>query len=81
MKLGQLVLLVGTDGYMPPIGSVGEIVEALDEQGDYGVLFPRHPCPHPPGPQWYAHRTWLVPLDPQKMREREPLAAAQGEGE
>lgn len=27
MKIGQLVMLIGTDGYMPPMGTVSEISE------------------------------------------------------
>jgi hypothetical protein len=64
MKVGTPVCLVGTDGFMPPIGSCGVIVEALDDAGDYGVAFETHPCPNPPGDHWYAHSTWLIPLLP-----------------
>lgn len=80
MKIGTPVCLVGTDGYMPPVGSCGVISEAEDDMGDYGVEFAGHPCPNPPGTQWYAHKTWLVPLLPL----REKLSAAEliinGEG-
>ena len=48
---------------MPPIGSCGVIVEALDDMGDYGVDFPDHPCPVGPEPYWYAQAAWLVRLD------------------
>lgn len=64
MKLGTQVCLVGTDGYMPPVGACGVIVEGIDDMGDYGVELEEYPCPHPPGTHWYAHRTWLVPLLP-----------------
>lgn len=63
MKIGQLVMLVGTDKYMPPLGSVGEIVGPLDDQGDYEVLFYHHPCPVPPGITWETQAHWLIPLD------------------
>jgi hypothetical protein len=68
MKVGTLVMLVGSDGYMPPFGSIGEIVEPLDSDGDYGVLFPKHPCPARGlggayEPQWYAKPSWLMPID------------------
>lgn len=66
MKIGTHVCLVGTDGYMPPIGACGVIVEPLDDDGDYGVEFPDYPCPHPPGKHWYAYQAWLVPLDTYK---------------
>jgi hypothetical protein len=66
VKLGTHVCLVGTDGFMPPIGSCGVIVEAMDDMGDYGVNFPKHPCPNGQETYWYAHHSWLVPLDPLK---------------
>lgn len=77
MKIGTNVCLVGTDGYMPPIGSCGVIVEALDDDGDYGVDFPDCPCSHPPGPHWYAHHSWLIPLDTYRessLQEQEAIA-------
>ncbi|HAK91129.1 hypothetical protein [Massilia timonae] len=68
MRIGQLVMLVGTDGYMPPMGAVGEIVEAFDGE-DYGVLFPRHPCPVE-SPEWYVPPHMLMPIDgaPAELR-------------
>lgn len=61
LKIGQVVALVGTDGFMPPIGAVGEVVGWDD--GDYEVAFADHPCPVPPGETWFAAPAWLVPLD------------------
>jgi hypothetical protein len=61
LKIGQLVMLVGSDGYMPPFGAIGEIV-AFDGE-EYEVLFPRHPCPVPPGVTWFAEPSWLMPID------------------
>lgn len=72
MRIGQLVMLVGTDGYMPPLGAIGEIVGPLDEDGDYEVLFPQHLCPVPPGVTWAAQAHWLMPIDPpSKMKNEE----------
>lgn len=79
VNVGQIVLLIGTDGYMPPVGSVGEIVEPLDEQGDYAVLFDECPCPVPPGPWWYIPAMWLIPLDDEAQSNF--LAASIGSGE
>lgn len=62
MKIGTLVVLIGTDGYMPPLGACGEIVSREDVDGDYDVLFPHHPCPNPPDTSWIAHRSWLLPV-------------------
>ena len=63
MKIGQLVMLIGTDGFMPPLGAVGEIVGPLDAYGDHTVLFPHYPCPVPPGVTWEAQAQWLMPLN------------------
>ena len=60
LKIGQLVMLVGCDGYMPPLGAIGEVVGF--EDGDYDVLFPKHPCPVPPGITWCAAPSWLMPI-------------------
>lgn len=65
MKLGQVVMLIGTDGYMPPMGAIGEIVEAFDGE-DYGVNFYEYPCPVPPEPYWYVPPKWLMPIDTSK---------------
>ena len=64
MKIGTNVCLVGTDGYMPPIGSCGIVTSGIDEDGDYLVFFPDHLCPHPPSVEWFAHQSWLIPLNP-----------------
>ena len=61
MKRGQLVMLVGTDGFMPPMGAVGEIVEPFDGE-DYGVMFPRHPC-QVESPEWYVPPHMLMPIN------------------
>jgi hypothetical protein len=61
---------------MPPIGSCGVIVEALDEMGDYGVDFADFPCPHPPGQHWYAHHRWLIPLDAYRESQVQRQAQA-----
>jgi len=64
MKIGQLVMLIGTDGYMPPFGAVGEIVRAFDGE-DYGVMFPRHPCPVQ-SPEWFVPPYMLMPINGTK---------------
>lgn len=74
MKIGQLVMLIGTDGFMPPLGAVGEIVGPLDKYSEHEVLFPRHPCPVPPGVTWEVPVKWLMPLNDgvkPEMLERE----------
>ena len=71
---GQLVLLIGTDDFMPPLGSVGEVVSGPDWMDDYLVHFPGHPCPVfdvADGVNWWAARSWLTPLDPLQMQLRE----------
>jgi len=69
LRVGTVVILVGTEGYMPPLGSYGEIVESIDADGDYGVLFPLHPCPNPPGIHWFAPRDWLLPVSGMPIDE------------
>lgn len=64
LENGQLVMLIGTDGYMPPMGAIGEIVGYDGE--DYEVFFPKHPCPVPPGLYWCALPSWLMPLNGKK---------------
>ena len=65
MKIGQLVMLIGTEGGMPPIGAVGEIVEAFDGE-DYGVDFPGLTCPAGPEPYWYVPPRMLMPVTPDE---------------
>jgi hypothetical protein len=70
MNVGQKVLLIGTwewfDCIPPPIGAVGEITEPIDEDGDYLVLFPEHPCPVGDEPDWFAPHWALVPIDDEQ---------------
>jgi hypothetical protein len=73
MKVNQMVMLVGSDGYMPPFGSTGTIV-GIEEDGEYRVLFPGHACPALPGDWWIAPGSWLMPIDPDdklKSEDRE----------
>ena len=76
MRLGQLVMLVGTDGFMPPMGAIGEIVEAFDGE-DYGVDFERHPCPVGPERYWYVPPQFLMPINRRPEEDaRYPLSLA-----
>jgi hypothetical protein len=61
MKIGHLVMLIGTEEGMPPIGSIGEIVVDFDGE-DYGVDFPGNPCPVPPGREYYVPPHMLMPI-------------------
>lgn len=63
MKIGQLVMLIGTDAFMPPLGAIGEIVGPLDDDGDYEVLFKKHPCPVGAEITWFAQARWLMPIN------------------
>lgn len=74
IKTGTLVMLVGCDDYMPPLGSVGEVVGF--EEGDYMVNFPKYPCPNPPGAFWYAPPSWLMPIGGDQLIGKEEAKAA-----
>lgn len=75
MKIGQLVMLVGTDGFMPPFGSIGEIVGPFDGE-DYEVEFPRHPCPAGPETWWYVPPSMLMPIDDKPAQQEEAVTAS-----
>lgn len=68
MNIGQLVMLIGTDGFMPPMGAIGQIVEGYDGE-DYGVDFPRHICPAGPEPYWYVPPNMLMPINGELQRQ------------
>jgi hypothetical protein len=62
-------MLIGGDGFMPPMGSTGNIIEGplwdlYDEQGepDYNVIFEGHPCPID-DESWNCLHSWLIPLN------------------
>lgn len=61
MKIGQLVMLIGVEEGMPPIGAIGEVVVDFDGE-DYGVDFPGCPCPVPPGTEYYVPPHMLMPV-------------------
>lgn len=62
MRVGQRVMLIGTDGFMPPMGACGVIVGPLDWCGDHEVLFPDYPCPVSE-PTWEIPARWLMLID------------------
>jgi hypothetical protein len=70
-KIGDVVVLVGTDGYMPPLGSTGEVLSGIDSFGDYEVYFPVYPCPVPPETSWYIQEQFLKPFAPLSVDELE----------
>lgn len=69
IRKGDLVRLIGTDGYMPPIGAIGTVVSNFDCDDDADVLFHGHPCPNPPGTYWVAARWMLRKIDPPATGE------------
>jgi len=68
MNVGDMVMLIGCDDFMPPIGSVGEIVGVDLHCGifDYEVSFPDHPCPVE-DPNWLIPPYWLMKINPPKQ--------------
>lgn len=68
MRIGTLVILIGSEGVtMPPLGAEGEVV-GHEEDGDVMVEFPNYPCPAGPGVWWACERRWLLPIgEPPKF--------------
>lgn len=70
MRLGSIVMFIrdddhycSTDGAMPPLGSIGEIISNFDDDGECDVLFPNSPCPVLlPDASWVMHRTMLIEI-------------------
>lgn len=76
MRVGDLVMLIGREDDMPPLGVVGEIVGPLD-RGDFDVIFPWHPCPVAE-PSWCVPPCWLmlipaIPLPDIMEHETHPI--------
>jgi len=69
IKKGDLVRLIGTDGYMPPIDSIGTVLTDFDEYDEADVLFHGWPCPNPPGTYWVSARWMLRKIDPPSEGE------------
>lgn len=70
MKIGQIVMLVGCDNFMPPLGAVGEIVGALDSFNDHEVMFHKYPCPVCEI-TWEIPAKWLMPLKDETVSTEE----------
>lgn len=66
MRVGDIVMLIGSDGFMPNLGALGVIVEPFDGE-DFGVMFPGWPCPVKPGLQWYVPPRWLMLIPPRPI--------------
>lgn len=66
LRVGTKVMLVGNDGFMPPMGAVGYVHGPLDLYGDHEVYFPKHLCPVPPGVTWEIPARWLMPVEDDK---------------
>ena len=76
IKVGDLVMLIGTDECMPPIGYIGEVTGALDSYGDHSVLFKNYlwkevmksnnfledDC-------WEIPEKWLIKINPPALPE------------
>lgn len=62
MKVGDMVMLIGCDNFMPPCGVVGTIIRPFDGE-DFAVDFPSYPCPVE-SPEWYVPPQWLMVIPP-----------------
>ena len=63
IQVGDLVVLIGCDNFMPPLGAEGEVVGPLDCYGDHEVLFPKYPCPVETI-TWEIPKVWLMKIYP-----------------
>ena len=68
MVIGTIVLLIGREDDMPPIGVVGEIVGWYD--GDWEVLFPHYPCQVGES-TWCCLPEWLTPIGHKHCKKKE----------
>lgn len=75
IPVGSLVALIAGEKGMP-VGAVGEVLAGPDHMDDYDVDFPDHPCPVPPGTDWVAHRSWLLPIGQRTELPQQELAHA-----
>lgn len=58
----------------PPIGTCGDIVQGLDEYGEYEVVFDDWPAPTLLDLSWTAHRTMIVFIGGSKQSQRDAVA-------
>lgn len=75
LNIGDVVMLIGCDDNMPPIGSVGEIVGIDTTAGifDFEVYFPDHLCPVE-DPNWLIPPPWLMKIKPPHVSQIAKLA-------
>lgn len=73
LKLGQVVMLIGKDDFMPPIGAIGEVIKTVDSDGDCEVMFEQYPCPVE-SPEWVVPQVWLIPIQPNQKTVTPKLA-------
>lgn len=63
---GTMVILIGREPDMPPVGTMGTVLRAdpelLDGVQCYDVDFPNWPCSNPPDPSWICAETELQPV-------------------
>jgi|SRR5688572_500498 len=66
MKIGQLVMLIRTQGDLPPTGATGQIHEECCMNFAVRVLFAQHKNQFGADGAYCVRKSWLVPIDDHK---------------
>jgi hypothetical protein len=66
MKIGQLVMLIRTQGDLPPTGATGQIHEECCMNFAVRVLFAQHKNQFGEDGAYCVRKSWLVPIDDHK---------------
>lgn len=70
MKVGQLVMLIRTQGMLPPTGATGVIHDECCTFGWTRVMFGQHKNRYSSDGAYCVMRTWLVKIDdPDQMKK------------
>jgi hypothetical protein len=66
MKIGQLVMLIRTQGDLPPTGATGVIHDECCMTSGTRVMFALHKQPHSADGAFCVRKSWLIPIDDDK---------------
>ena len=84
MNVGQRVMVIATWAenacVPPPVGSIGEITEPRDHDGDYYVRIDSWLCPFGPETDWYVPHWALIPIDDGEVQRELVTAESETDG-